>query len=184
MIDHEQVEPERLKEAPWAATYTLLPDLKTLASSLGEYGQLTPVLAQKSTGYIIDGSQRVRLISGNKGIAEKVGGMVWVSWIDCSDIDAMVLHVQMNRGRGQIVARKLSKIVRMLEKAAGFSKSDFDRLFTMKFDELDLMLDGSILKHRKISNHSYSRAWVPVEAPPGTVDKVSMVIETPPNADR
>jgi hypothetical protein len=54
----------------------------------------------------------------------------------------------------------------------------------MKGDELELMMDGSMIKHRKVPNHRYSRAWVPIEAPAGTVDKKSADIESPPNPDR
>jgi hypothetical protein len=53
----------------------------------------------------------------------------------------------------------------------------------MKPNEYSLMIDGTILKSRNIKEYTYSRAWVPVEAPPGTVDK-GPTIESPPNADR
>jgi hypothetical protein len=180
----QPIDVEDLKEPSWAATYTLLPDLRALASSLGTYGQMSPVLVQQSSMNIIDGIQRVRLVAGNKGLNAAFGGKVLCKVIDCNDIDAMVLHVQMNRARGQIVARSLSKIVKMLEMAGEYKKQDFENAFAMKFDELELMLDGSILKHRKVANHSYSRAWVPVEAPAGTVDKGDILIERPPNQDR
>ena len=54
----------------------------------------------------------------------------------------------------------------------------------MKFHELELMLDGTLIIHRDIKNHTYSRAWVPVEAPSGTVEEGRISIERPPNADR
>jgi hypothetical protein len=45
------------------------------------------------------------------------------------------------------------------------------------------MLAGGLLKQRKIPQHTYSRAWVPVEAP--SADKLNAVsIERPPNPDR
>jgi hypothetical protein len=53
----------------------------------------------------------------------------------------------------------------------------------MKTDELEVMLEASIIKTRKISEHTYSRAWVPIEAPAGTVDN-SPLVERPPNSDR
>ena len=53
----------------------------------------------------------------------------------------------------------------------------------MKYDELEVLFNPTILKQRKISEHKYSRAWVPVEAPAGTVDN-GPTTERPPNADR
>jgi hypothetical protein len=53
----------------------------------------------------------------------------------------------------------------------------------MKSDELQLLIDGSLLKQRKISQHTYSRAWVPVEAD-AKITEIQMSIEKPPNADR
>ena len=53
----------------------------------------------------------------------------------------------------------------------------------MRHDEFHLMLDGSLLKHRKVSEHNYSRAWVPVEADPKATE-LQVAIERPPNADR
>ena len=54
----------------------------------------------------------------------------------------------------------------------------------MRGDEVELMLNPSIIKQRNVKDHRYSRAWVPVEAPPGTVDKAGQAIEAPPNKDR
>jgi len=54
----------------------------------------------------------------------------------------------------------------------------------MRSEELSLMLDGSLFKVRKIKEHNYARAWVPIEAPPGYKDSDSVVIERPPNPDR
>lgn len=104
-----------------------------------------------------------------------------------------MLHIQLNRGRGALVAHKLSKLVKTLDRVMKLSPKQFNEYFAMKFDELELMLDGSIIKYRKVAEHNYSRAWVPVEAPSGSTDselaqrrKVSeeIVIEKPPNSDR
>ena len=62
-------------------------------------------------------------------------------------------------------------------------KEDFEEILQMRHDEFHLMLDGSLLKHRKISEHNYSRAWVPVEADPKATE-IQVAIERPPNADR
>ena len=77
----------------------------------------------------------------------------------------------------------MSNIIKKLRLSGKYKLPDFDSLLCMKNDELSLMLDGSLVKTRKISEHNYSRAWVPVEAPPGTIDS-GLSIERPPNADR
>jgi len=53
----------------------------------------------------------------------------------------------------------------------------------MSSDEVDIMMDGTLIKSRKIAEHKYSRAWVPVEAPASATES-SAVIERPPNPDR
>ena len=88
-----------------------------------------------------------------------------------------------------MVAHKLSKLVKTLKRVMRMTDAQYNDLFNMKFDELELMLDGSIIKHRKVPKHKYSRAWVPVEAPPGTTDsdlamRHKVAIEKPPNPDR
>jgi hypothetical protein len=168
----------------WNATYILRPDLLVLTSSLMDYGVLSPFVVQKDGMIVIDGSQRLKAILGNKALTEKFQYGIPVVFVDCSDTEAMALHVQMNRGRGSIVAHRLSGIVRLLKRSGAFTVQDFVGRFCMKGDELELMMDGSMIKHRKVPNHRYSRAWVPIEAPAGTVDKKSADIESPPNPDR
>lgn len=181
----EHISADILKEPSWHATHILRPDLVVLADSLANYGILSPLIVQRSTNMIIDGVQRIRLVTGNKHLAEMYSQNIPVRYVDVSDLDAMIMHIQINRGRGNLVAKKLSILVRALHKSKKLSDSDFSRRLSMKFVELELMLDSTIMKHRDIKNHSYSRAWVPVEAPPGTVEKeTAVVIERPPNPDR
>lgn len=184
MMKIEMVATSELQVPSWNATYILRPDMVTLAASLGEFGIMNPLTVQKSTNMIIDGSQRLKVITGNKRIAERVGPELPVNYVDCGDLDAMIIHLQMNRGRGSMVAKKVSTIVKSLLRAKKLNENDFDRLFCMKYDELELMLDNGIIKHRDIQNYNYSRAWVPVEAPPNTIEKGGITIEAPPNQDR
>lgn len=183
--DIKFVSADSLREPSWHATHILRPDLVVLADSIAAYGILSPLIVQLSTGIVIDGSQRLRLISENKHLKDSCYDRVPVKFVDVSELDAMILHIQLNRGRGSLVAKRLSVLVRALHKSKKLSDSDFSRRLSMRFLELELMLDSTILKHRDIKNHSYSRAWVPVEAPPGTVEKEgSTIIERPPNPDR
>ena len=176
--------PEDLNIPDWNATYILRPDLLVLTSSMMDYGILSPLVVQESTMDVIDGSQRLKAILGNKHLAERFAEGAPAVMVDCGNAEAMALHVQLNRGSGSMLAHKLSQIVKQLKRSRAFGVEDFNTRFCMKGDELELMLDGSIIKHRKVPNHRYSMAWVPVEAPPGTVDTKAVAAEAPPNPDR
>lgn len=82
-----------------------------------------------------------------------------------------------------MVAKKVSSIVKKLSVSGKYGSKEFNDLLCMKTDELDLMLTSNLLKARKINEHTYSRAWVPVEAPSGA-EYDNFEIERPPNPDR
>ena len=89
----------------------------------------------------------------------------------------MMLHIQLNRARGEVVPHRLSKTIRLLNVATD-ERTIMDA-FNMKTDELDVLLDGSLIKKRKVSEHSYSKAWVPIES--NATEDFS--IERPPTPD-
>ena len=168
----------------WQATYILRPDMVTLASSIKQYGILSPLLVRSADNMVIDGTQRIRIITGNRHIAKDVGQIVPIIKIDCDKIDAMLIHAQVNRGRGSLVAKNLSRIIRDIIRSRKYSQSDLERALAMKSVEFDLMMESTIIKQRDIQNYNYSRAWVPVEAPAGTIESAPMSIESPPGDDR
>jgi hypothetical protein len=55
-------------------------------------------------------------------------------------------------------------------------------MLSMHNDEMDMMVDGTLLKDKKTAEHKYSSAWVPIEAPASVKDQAIM-IERPPNSD-
>lgn len=171
-----------LKRPDWHATHILRPDLLVLSASISMYGILSPIIVRKETNEIIDGYQRWKLVSEIKDLQDKFNSRVPVKLIDCDSIWARILHIQLNRGRGYVLTDKLSTIIRQLTATGMFTDEDFDKLLTIKYDELEVLLDATIIKRSKIKEHTYSRAWVPVEAPAGTVGSAS--IEVPPNPDR
>jgi len=180
-INYVQI--DSLKVPEWKATYILRPDLMVLSASLQQHGFIQPIHVSKWTGEIIDGSERWLLAKNVKSIAEATKGLIPVVEHDCDLIDAMMLHVQLNRGKGTIVAKPLSRIIRKINSSGKYDIKDFKNLLSMGVDELDLLLDASIIKSRKIQEHTYARAWVPIEADSKTVDRASLV-ESPPNPDR
>lgn len=179
----EMVDFTELKIAPFKATHILRPDLLALSSSLRDFGFIIPIVVQKSTNIVIDGNERVLLSIHQKNIASKVGDKCPVVFIDCDNMEAQMLHIRLNRSRGNLLAKPMSKIIRNLVQSKKYSRSDLGSLLQMKHDEMQLLLDGSLLKHKKISEHSYSRAWVPIEADP-KITQIPLSIEKPPNADR
>lgn len=160
---------EEIQPAPWRTTHVLRPDLKLLVKSIDDYGLINPVVVQKSSGVIIDGFHRVLAIATNKRLHKKYAKAVPVHIVDCGDTDAMVMHISLNRARGSIVNHHLSRTVKKIHQSGKYSAGALEDLLGMSMIEVDMLLDGSLIKMRKVSEHKYSKAWVPIEAPPGSV---------------
>lgn len=182
-IDIEWVDGESLSPAPWRATYVLKPELRVLAESLADYGWLQPIVVQKGTGMIIDGHHRWEIAGSMKIVQKRYKNAVPVVFHDCSDIEARMMHLRLNRGRGTPVAKRVSRIIRDCVSSRKYDEKFLKKKLAMHYEEIDILMDGTLLKSRKVSEHRYSNAWIPVEAPAGTVENASM-IERPPNADR
>lgn len=171
-----------IKPAEWRTNYVLKPDMELLRLSMNESGWLQPILVRAADMSIIDGTHRW-VIAGEKHFQRRHGSEIPVMFFDVDEIDAMVMHVRMNRARGEIFAKPFSKLLKKIVLSDKYSAEELEDVLIMSPDEVDLMLAGGLLKQRKIPNHEYSRAWVPVEAP--SADKLNAVsIERPPNPDR
>ncbi len=183
-IKIDWVTKEKLIVPEWKSTYTLRPELLLISASLMQHGFIQPIHARMETGEIIDGSERYKLLINIEEISEIHGELIPVVFHDCDKIEAMMMHMQLNRGKSVIVAAKMSKIIREMKRSGRYTNQDFDDLLCMKSDELSLMLDSSLIKVRKIKEHNYARAWVPIEAPSGKSDSSKPFFESPPNPDR
>jgi len=181
MAETTQMNPGDLALAPWRTTYTLSPDLAVLARSMCRHGILSPIVARRQGLTIIDGHERCLLSMNNQQVRDAVGATVPVSLVDCTEAEAIILHVQMNRGRGSVVSKKLSSAIRRLTSSGSANENELMLALNLSADEFDLLVDGTIIKHRAIKDHLYSRAWVPIESS-AKVDEPA--IETPPNDDR
>jgi ParB-like chromosome segregation protein Spo0J len=181
-MNYSEMPLNSIKPAPWRVNYVLKPDMLLLAESMNDYGWLQPIVVQKSTSYIIDGFHRW-VTAQDSNFVKKYGKTVPVIIVDVDNVDAMIMHVRLNRARGNIFAKPFSKLIRTLVVSDKYSADEIADMLNMSADEFDLMLTGGLLKQRKIPQHQYSKAWVPVEAPSkGELD--NQVIERPPNADR
>jgi hypothetical protein len=176
------VEPSQLTIAPWRTTYIIKTDLEVLLRSMEDYGWLQPLVVQASTGIIIDGNYRFEIASHLSKLNKATNGQIPVILVDCDEIDAMVMHSRLNRGRGNVLAKRLSRIVQNVLRSKKYGEPDIKRMLAMHSDEMDMMVDGTLLKDKKISEHKYSNAWVPIEAPASAKEQ-SIVIERPRNAD-
>jgi len=156
MSEQENIRSLRLPD--WGnACYIVEPDRKQLEESIKTYGILSPVVIQ-ADGTIIDGVHRVEIASG-LGMRS-----VPVVRLDIDKVEAMILHIDLNRYRGIVVAKYMSRIIKRI---LGSGKYDYDKLrkrLKMTKEEFDVLADGTLIKMRKIKQHTYSPAWVPIES--------------------
>lgn len=183
-LDIKYVDIDSLVIPEWKATYILRPDLLVLSTSLHQFGFIQPIHVQAGTNIIIDGSERINVAKVFPEVLDFTGGLVPVIFHDMDTPKAMLLHLRLNRGRSNLVAKQVSEIIRMLKRSGVYSVRQVGALLSMGSEELSLMLDGSLIKTRNIKEHNYAKAWVPIEAPSGKADANPIAIEKPPNSDR
>lgn len=173
-----------LRPAEWRATYVLTPDLKLLTQSIADHGWLYPIIA-RTDGVIIDGFHRWLIAQSDKTIMARDRGQVPVNYIDCDDTTAKMMHIRLNRARGFLVVKQLSRLVQDLRAGSTLEDNALRVLLGMTKDEFDVLVTPSLIKSRKLVEREYSPAWVPVEVPAGqTVTVPPIDIERPPNPDR
>lgn len=172
-----------LQSPSWRATYVLRPELAVLAQSLHQYGWLMPLVVRQQTMELIDGYHRWLAVKTDKTLTRKMGREIPCILVKCDETQAMMMHLQLNRGRGLVSGEGTSHIVRELLKSRRYTREQLRHVLAMSSDEISLMIDSTLIKHLNIPSHNYSKAWVPIEAPAG-VTEVATYIERPPNADR
>lgn len=181
----EYVDPRLLKIPEWRATHVLRPDLLVLSGSLIEFGFIQPIHVRRETMEIIDGSERFTIATTfPDDILDNTDGLIPVMFHDLSLQDAMLMHIRLNRGRGSLVASRMSPLIKTIRRTNAYSTKYLQTILSMGPEEMILMVDGSLIKTRKIKEHNYARAWVPIEAPSGKPDNSPIHIEKPPNPDR
>lgn len=168
-----------LRPADWRATHTLKPDLRLVSDSIMNHGWLLPLVVMDD-GTIIDGFHRWVLSHRHRPIVRKYKEQVPVVRRQIDAIDARLLHVQLNRGHGSVVPKYLSLLIKDVLRSGKYSEDDLKKELRMGVDELALLMDGTLLKQRKIKEYEYSKAWEPVDS-----DVAQPIeLERPPNADR
>lgn len=179
----EMVPINSVRPAKWRATHVLKPDMKVLTKSLVEFGWLAPITVRRKDSVIIDGYHRWVIAQGADFCKAHKETLIPVVFVDVDEIDARLMHVRLNRGRGGIVARFLALLLQDVFVSDKYSTLEIRRMLGMSGEEIALLEEGNLIKHRKIEEYEYSKAWVPVEVPAVNKNQ-EMVIERPPNADR
>jgi hypothetical protein len=171
-----------LTPAPWATSFVLRPDERLLTDSLLGHGWLCPLVVNRD-GLVIDGNQRYRLLVTEPRVASALGDKVPVNVVDCDEVDAMVMHMRLNRGRGMVVAKRVSGLLNEVLASGKYDPNGLRRALCMTSEEFDVLRDARYVKMKAVGQHQYSRAWVPIEAPkPGEVTS-AMSYEYPINPD-
>jgi len=155
-----QVPLDNLRAPEWHANYLLRPDMRVVEKSIDTYGFLQNLVAQED-GTLIDGVYRAK-------IAERLGiAQVPVVLMKVDELQARILHVHLNRNRGLMVGKRLSDLIRDLLRSGEYETAYLANMLGITSDEMEVLADGTLIKHRNIPDHRFSRAWVPFESPTG-----------------
>jgi len=184
MMEIQEIDLSKLVVPAWKVTYTLRPELILIAGSLIEFGFIQPIHVRKSTGEIIDGSERFMLTNSIEEISTRCNSKIPVVFHDLNLVDSIMLHIRLNRGHSKIVTEKLSRAVKRIYETDSYSVADLKMYLSMGNEELATLIDGDLIKQRNIKEHNYSKAWVPIEAPANAHSSKAMEFESPPNSDR
>lgn len=161
MNNYEYVDLSSLKPAEWvSATYLVKPDKLQLRESVLTYGILSPIVVNMNN-VVIDGYNRLD-IATSLGIQS-----VPIVRVDVSGAEEILLHIDINRYRGIVVAKFLSDLINDIVDIEGYDPDDLRERMRLTPEEFDVLLGGSLVKMRKIKQHSYSPAWVPIESSTG-----------------
>jgi len=156
------VTPDRIQPAFWGSVnYVVAPDFRKLTASIEKFGILQPIVCQKSTACIIDGLHRWK-VAKLLDLQE-----IPVVTVDVDDVEAALLHVNMNRNRGIVVNKFLSELLREIFFDNDVDPEEFQETLGLEDEEFMLLMEGSLIKMRKIKEHKYSPAWVPIESATG-----------------
>ncbi len=148
-----------------------------------DYGWIQPIVVKASDNTIIDGYQRYLISINEEKFLKQYGRFVPVLYQNVDEVDAIIMHIRLNRARGSVNSYALSKLVKRVVASGKYDEDDLGTTLLMHDDEIDLLMSDGLLKKRNWQKYEYSRAWVPVEvAKPIEEDRVD--IERPPNKDR
>lgn len=158
----EWIGSRKLQANGWNPNVVFNQELNLLEESIITMGWIFPIIINPNY-VIIDGFHRWMLSTTSQKIRERDAEEVPCVVVDVSDREAMMMTVRMNRAKGTHVAFRMSDLVQTLIDDYGVTPEECIKKMGMTTGEVDLLYDGSLLKHHKLEKYRYSNAWVPVE---------------------
>lgn len=137
-------------------------ELTLLEESILKDGWVQPIIINPNY-IIIDGFHRWSISCISEKLASRYAEEVPCVIVDKTDAEAMMMTVRMNRAKGKHAAIKMADIVQTLIDDHGCTPDDLVQGMGMTLSEIELLYDGTLLKHVNWQNKEYSRAWVPIE---------------------
>lgn len=138
------------------------PELRLLEKSILKTGWVQPILINPE-GTIIDGFHRATLARTSEAIRQRYGGRCPCAIIRCGRAAAMLMTVRMNRAKGSHVAVRMSALVRELIDEHQLDPQEIADEMGATLDEVELLRQEGVFKHRNLDKAPFSRAWVPEE---------------------
>lgn len=157
-MDIQNIAIADLKPYQFSTTYLVRSDFRSLTDSVRRFGLMNPLIVRKDTMEVIDGKYRLSVLHTD-GV-ETAPCVV----LDLDEADAMVLHVQVNRYRSEVITKDLSRLVKRIIRTRKYTQDELMALFSTTEDEFQVLLQGTVIRQRNIPEHKYSHAWVPVES--------------------
>lgn len=152
---------ETLDPNDWNPNVVIGPEWRLLERNILTAGYTQSLIAQRADGLIIDGFHRRQMALESKKLVERYHGMVPVVFMDLSRAEAMMLTVRMNRAKGTHVAIRMSELVQRLVKDEGCDVAEVALGIGATPQEVEHLLDGSLIVRRDLKNYKYGNAWVP-----------------------
>lgn len=146
----------------WNPNVVFEPELKLLEESILEQGWTQAILINTSS-MIIDGFHRWQLSITSRKLQSRYAEEVPCAILDLDDREAMMLTVRMNRAKGTHSATRMSDLVKKLVEDYGVTTKEMMLKMGMTKSEVELLQDGSLLKHKNLDTYRFSKAWIPVE---------------------
>jgi len=158
-------------------------ELTLLEESILRDGWVQPIIINGNK-IIIDGFHRWSLSCISDKLASKYAEEIPCVVLDIPDDEAMMMTVRMNRAKGKHAAIKMAEIVQILVDDYGRTPEDLVEGMGMTLSEIELLYDGTLLKHVNWQNKEYSKAWVPIETRFYTHEQlVNMGVESEEDSD-
>jgi ParB-like chromosome segregation protein Spo0J len=155
----EWVHRDLLKPNHYNPNHVAPPELELLIVSILEDGFTQPIVVLPDYT-IVDGFHRY-LVSGDKRLMQRYGGMVPVVKVALDPVHRMMSTIRHNRARGTHAVLQMAEIVRTMV-AEGVEKADIMRRLGMEDEEVERLEDRAGMPEQVGRERiEFGKAWVP-----------------------